>query len=146
MISDEIEIGQVLWLNVRYQIDVVSDVKHPMLVAKIENDYIEVIAIDKTAGKVHQLFHKYNLYINSEDPKESVIYEDSYAQLNTKLTIDKIDELKKARKTKAKLSSDKLKEVLTEYSDYQYKYGIDEHRIVHMTSKEILELNSDLID
>ena len=43
---DEIEIGQVLWLKVRYQIDIVSEIKHPMLVAKVEKDYIEVIAIN----------------------------------------------------------------------------------------------------
>lgn len=146
MSDSELEIGQVLWLKVRYQIDVVSNVKHPMLVAKIEDDYIEVIAIDKTRGKMHQLFHKYNLYINSDDPKESVIYEDSYAQLNTKLTIDKIDELKCARKTCSKLSKNKLNEVLTEYNEYQLKYGLDEQRIVHMTKEEILTLNNDLIN
>ena len=146
MSKSELEIGQVLWLNVRYQIDIVSEVKHPMLIAKIESDYIEVIAMDKTAGKMHQLFHNYNFYINSEDPKENVIYEDSYAQLNTKLTIDKIDNLKKARKTISKLSKNKLDEVLTEYNEYQYKYGIDEQRIVHMTVEEILSLNADLID
>lgn len=49
----DIEIGQVLWLKVRYQIDVIADKKHPMLVAKIEDDYIEVIALDKTAGKMY---------------------------------------------------------------------------------------------
>ena len=146
MSDSELEIGQVLWLKVRYQIDVVSNVKHPMLVAKIEDDYIEVIAIDKTRGKMHQLFHKYNLYINSDDPKENVIYEDSYAQLNTKLTIDKIDELKNARKTCSKLSKNKLNEVLTEYNEYQLKYGLDEQRIVHMTKEEILILNNDLIN
>lgn len=146
MSNSELEIGQVLWLKVRYQIDVVSNVKHPMLVAKVEDDYIEVIAIDKTRGKMHQLFHKYNLYINSDDPKESVIYEDSYAQLNTKLTIDKIGELKKARKTCSKLSKNKLNEVLTEYNEYQLKYGLDEQRIVHMTKEEILTLNNDLIN
>ena len=146
MSDSELEIGQVLWLKVRYQIDVVSNVKHPMLVAKIEDDYIEVIAMDKTRGKMHQLFHKYNLYINSDDPKESVIYEDSYAQLNTKLTIDKIDELKYARKTCSKLSKNKLNEVLTEYNEYQLKYGLDEQRIVHMTKEEILTLNNDLIN
>ena len=31
-------------------------------------------------------------------PYETVIYEDSYAQLNTKLTIDKIEILKKLEK------------------------------------------------
>lgn len=121
-----------------------SETKHPMLIAKIENDYIEVIALDKTAGKMHQLFHNYNLYIDSENPKEKVIYENSYAQLNTKLTIDKIQELKNSRKTKEKLSKDKLKEVLDKYKNYQDKYGVDEQRIVHMTNNEILYLNPNL--
>lgn len=144
MIDSDLEIGQVLWLKVRYQIDIVSETKHPMLIAKIENDYIEVIVLDKTAGKMHQLFHNYNLYIDSENPKEKVIYEDSYAQLNTKLTIDKIQELKNSRKTKEKLSKDKLKEVLDKYKNYQDKYGVDEQRIVHMTNNEILYLNPNL--
>lgn len=144
MNKDELQVGQVLWLKVRYQIDVISDVKHPMLIAKIENDYIEVIALDKTSGKMHQLFHNYNLYIDSLNPKEKVIYEDSYAQLNTKLTIDKIEELKYSRKTTGKLSKEKLKEVLDKYQKYQDKYGVDEQRIVHMTNNEILLLNPNL--
>ena len=37
----DLEIGQVLWLKVRYQIDVVSTVNHPMVIADIKNDYIE---------------------------------------------------------------------------------------------------------
>ena len=142
--NEELEIGQVLWLKVRYQIDVISLVKHPMLIAKIEKDYIEVIALDKTAEKMYQLFHNYNYYINSNNPLEEVIFEDSYAQLNTKLTIDKIDDLKNARKTCSKLSKNKLNDLLKEYNLYQEKYGIDEQRIVHMTYKEILKLNPDL--
>ena len=78
-----------------------------MLICKIEVNYIEVIAIDKTAGKMHQLYHNYNYYINCDSPKESVIFEDSYAQLNTKLTIDLIDELKYSKKSLNKLSSKK---------------------------------------
>lgn len=144
MINGELEIGQILWLKVRYQIDVVSEVNHPMLIAKISNDYIEVIALDKTAGKLYQLFHNYNYYIDSLNPKETVIFEDSYAQLNTKLTIDKIDELKYARKTTNKLSKEKLNDVINEYKNYQTKYGVDEQRIVHMTRDEILNLNSNL--
>ena len=144
MCDSELEIGQVLWLKVRYQIDVISSVKHPMLIANIESDYIEVIAIDKTRGKMHQLFHNYNYYIDSQNPKESVIYEDSYAQLNTKLTIDKIEELKLSRKVVTKLSKDKLDSLLDEYNRYQIRYGIKEERIVHMTKAEILSLNDDL--
>ena len=140
----ELEIGQILWLKVRYQIDVISEIKHPMLIAKIERDYIEVIALDKTAKKFHQLYHRYNYYIDSDNTKESVIFEDSYAQLNTKLTIDKIEELKSARKTLNKLSRNKLNTILEEYQNYQTKYGVEEQRIVHMTNNEILYLNPDL--
>lgn len=50
--NSDLKVGQVLWLKVRYQTDKISDVKHPMLIADIERDYIEVIAIDKTAGKL----------------------------------------------------------------------------------------------
>lgn len=142
--DSEIKIGQVLWLNVRYQTDIISIIKHPMLVVKTEKEYIEVIAIDKTAGKMHQLFHRYNYYIDCDNPKESVIHEDSYAQLNTKLTIENIEELKFARKTIKKLSIQKLDELIYEYNNYQSKYGVDEHRIVHMNSNEILSLNPDI--
>lgn len=143
-LDGNLEIGQVLWLKVRYQTDVISTVKHPMLIATIEDDYIEVIALDKTAGKLHQLFHNYNYYIDSNNPKEKVIFEDSYAQLNTKLTIDKINELKISRKSLDKLSQNKLEKVLEEYKYYQNKYGVEKQRIVHMTKEEILSLNPEL--
>ena len=78
-----------------------------------------------------------NYYINSTNPCETVIFEDSYAQLNTKLTIDKINELKCARRTINKLSKKKLENLLDSYHNYQQKYGLDEQRIVHMTKNEI---------
>ena len=74
--TDNLKIGQILWLKVRYQLDKVADEKHPMLIAKIYDDYIEVIAIDKTKGRLHQLFRPYNYYINSQNPKEKVLFED----------------------------------------------------------------------
>lgn len=139
--SEDLKVGQILWLKVRYQIDKVSDVKHPMLIAEINEEYVEVIAIDKTAGKLQNLYYPYNRYINSDDPKETVLYEDSYAQLNTKLTIEKFSELKKYRKTNDLLSKIKLNELLNDYKDYQNNNRIKEERIVHMTKYEILELN-----
>ena len=139
--KDDLKVGQVLWLKVRYQIDKVSIVKHPMLIADIKDDYIEIIAMDKTAGKLQNLYYPYNRYINSDDPKETVLYEDSYAQLNTKLTIDNFDELKLFRKTKDLLSKNKLNELLQDYRDYQQNNKIKEERIVHMTKSELLELN-----
>jgi len=144
MNNKKLEVGQVLWLKVRYQIDVVSNVKHPMLIAKIEDDYIEVIAIDKTKDKMHQLFHKYNYYIDCENPIEDVISEDSYAQLNTKLTIENIDELIKARQTESKLSKNKLNDLLEEYNNYQLNNNLSEQRIVYMNKNEILNLNKEL--
>ena len=59
---DDLQVGQVLWLKVRYQIDKIAQVKHPMLVADIQDDYIEIIALDKTAGKLQNLYYHYNWY------------------------------------------------------------------------------------
>lgn len=115
-----------------------------MIIADINDDYIEVIALDKTRGKLHQLFHYYNFYISYDNPKESVISEDSYGQLNTKLTIDKILELKNARKTLKKLSTKKLNALLKEYKDYQNNHNLDEKRVVHMSRDEMLKLNPEL--
>ena len=115
-----------------------------MVIADIKDDYIEIIALDKTRGKLHQLFHYYNFYISYDNPKESVISEDSYGQLNTKLTIDKILELKNARKTLKKLSTKKLNALLKEYKDYQNNHNLDEKRVVHMSRDEILKLNPEL--
>lgn len=139
--NSNLKIGQVLWLKVRYQIDKVADVKHPMLIADIKDDYIEVIAIDKTAGKLQNLYFPYNIYINSQDPKETVIYEDSYAQLNTRLTIENFSELSNYRKTTDTLSKNKLVELLQKYKEYQSENKIREERIVYMTKYELLELN-----
>lgn len=140
MIND-LQIGQVLWLKVRYQIDKLSDNKHPMLIAKIANDYIEIIALDKTAGRLQNLYYPYNYYINSENPKESVISEDSYAQFNTKLTIELFPEIINYRITKDTLSKRKLDELLQNYREYQNKNKIKEERIVHMSKYEVLDLN-----
>lgn len=139
--NSELKKGQILWLKVRYQIDKVSDVKHPMLIANVNDEYIEVIAMDKTAGKLQNLYYPYNHYINSDNPKETVIYEDSYAQLNTKLTIENFGELSKYRKTTDLLSEDKLVELLSDYEEYQTNNKIKEERIVHMTKYELLKLN-----
>jgi len=140
----DIKVGQVLWLKVRYQIDKVADVKHPMLIAKIYDDYIEVIALDKTLGKLHQLYKPCNFYINSLSPKETVILEDSYAQLNTKITLEWNSCLLRSKKTNDCLSKAKLKEVLTAYEEYQNNNSLLEERIVHMPINEIILLNPEL--
>ena len=140
----EIEVGQVLWLCVKYQIDKISDVPHPMLVYKINKDNIEVIAMDKTKGKMHALYSEYNIYINCCEPKEQVIYEDSYAQLNTILTIELFPELKKSRKTIGKLSSKKFNDIAINYENWQKHNIVPEQRIVYMTKEDILSMNANL--
>lgn len=99
-----LEVGQVLWLKIMYKLGEIAKEKHPMLIANINEKYIEVIALDKTLGKMQNLYRPYNIYINSEEPKEEVLFQDSYAQLNNKFTIENIEELKYARKTDKKLS------------------------------------------
>lgn len=146
MIKTDIKVGQVLWLKIRYQIDKIATVKHPMLVAKITENYIEVIAIDKTAGKLHQLFKECNHYINCDNPKEKVIFEDSYAQLNTKITLECYNCLLKCRKTNEILSFEKLHELLEKYDSYQKENKVFEERIVHMSINEILLLNEELVE
>ncbi len=141
--KSKLEVGQILWLKVRYQIDKVADTKHPMLIAEIKDKYIEVIAIDKSAGKLQNLYLECNKFINSLNLKETVIYEDSYAQLNTKLTIENFAGLENFRKINDKLSKSKLSELLKDYVDYQSTYDIKEERIVHMSKNSLLELNSD---
>ena len=140
--NSNLKIGQVLWLRVRYQIDKVASEKHPMLIAEIKDDYIEVIAIDKTAGRMHNLYYPFNYYINSEIPKETVIREDSYAQLNTRLTIENFLELSSYRTTTDTLSKNKLEDLLYRYKEYQSENAIKEERIVYMSKYELLELNS----
>ena len=105
------------------------------------DDYVEVIAIDKTKGKLQNLYYPYNSYINSQNPNETVIYEDSYAQLNTRLTIENFLELSNYRKTKDTLSKNKLEELLQRYKEYQSENKIREERIVYMTKEELLKLN-----
>ena len=139
----DLEVGQVLWLKVRYQTDIVSKVPHPMLVAiiDIDEDKIEVIAIDKARDKIAQLYNEANYFLDSENPKEKVIHVDSYAQLNNTLTIEYFPEIIKYRKTKAKLSPEKLEDLIKEYNEYHRKNFIPDVRKVYMSKEEIIELN-----
>lgn len=139
----DLEIGQVLWLKVRYKQNIVAEIAHPMLVAivSIDENKIEVIAIDKAKGKVAQLYSEANHFLDHENPDEKVIYVDSYAQLNNTLTIEYFPELIKYRKTEAKLSQAKLVDLLQDYKEYHENNFIPDERKVHMSKEEILRLN-----
>lgn len=142
----DLEIGQVLWLKIKYKTDIVANMAHPMLVAVIDIDdnKIEVIAVDKAREKISQLYNEANYFLDSENPKEKVIYVDSYALLNNTLTIEFFPELIKFRKTTAKLSKEKLTDLINDYKIYHKNNFIPDERKVHMTKNEILELNKDI--
>lgn len=138
-----LEIGQVLWLKVRYKTNIIAKYEHPMLVAviDIDEDKIEVIAIDKARDKISQLYNEANHFLDSDNPKEKVIYVDSYAQLNNTLTTEYFPELIKYRKTEEKLSNNKLEDLIKDYKMYHNNNFIPDERKVHMTKEEILKLN-----
>lgn len=140
----ELEVGQILWLKVRYKTDIVAKQAHPMLVAviSIDENKIEVIAIDKARDKISQLYNEANYFLDSDNPKEKVIYVDSYAQLNNTLTIEYFPELTNFRKTEEKLSQEKLEDLINDYNIYHKNNFIPDERKVHMTKEEILKLNT----
>lgn len=141
----DLKVGQVLWLKVRYKTNIVASAVHPMLVAviNINENNIEVIAIDKARDKISQLYNEANHFLDSENPKEKVIYVDSYAQLNNTLTIEYFPELTKYRRTEDTLSYDKLMDLISDYNIYHKNNFIPDERKVHMTKEEILKLNED---
>lgn len=142
----DLEIGQILWLKIRYNPTEIALEKHPMLIYSIDDEYIEVIAVDKSKDKLFQLMKKCNVYINVNNPDETVLYEDSYCQLNNRITLENFSEIGLSRHTLAKLSERKLQDILNKYETYHSENIIDDNRQVHMTKAEILQLNPDLIN
>lgn len=140
-----LEVGQVLWLKVRYKTDIIAKYAHPMLVAiiSVDENKIEVIAIDKAKDKISQLYNEANHFLDSDNPCEKVIYVDSYAQLNNTLTIEYFPELVKFRKTPEKLSKKKLDDLIDDYNEYHNNNFIPDERKIHMTKEEVLKLNQD---
>ena len=138
----DLEVGQVLWLKVRYKTDVISKQSHPMLVivVDIDDNKIEVVAIDKAKDKLYQLYNQANYFLDSDN--EKVIYVDSYAQLNNTLTIEYFPELIKYRRTNEKLSRDKLEDLIHDYVEYHKNNFIPDERKVHMSKEEIIKLNT----
>lgn len=139
--QNKLIVGQVLWLKIRYQKEKISNIKHPLLIAKINKKTIELIAIDKIKDQLYNLYYPFNKYISCTNPIEKVISKDSYAQLNNKIIIENFESLKKYRKTINTLSKNKLKELLNDYFEYQKNTIIKEERKVYIKKEELKELN-----
>lgn len=139
--QNKLIVGQVLWLKIRYQKEKISNIKHPLLIAKINKKTIELIAIDKIKGQLYNLYYPFNKYISCTNPIEKVISKDSYAQLNNKILVEYFEDLKKYRKTLKTLSKNKLKELLKDYFEYQKNTIIKEERKVYINKYELKKLN-----
>ena len=138
-----LETGQVLWLKIRFNNDGdIAKSKHPYLIVDITDDYIEVVQRDTIKGKERKAVLRSNKVVDVENPRETVFDESGFVQLDNKFTFENYDGISCYRQTTDKLSKGKLEDVISEYIEYQSKYGVDENKIVHMTKNEIEKLNN----
>ena len=138
-----LEIGQVLWLKIRFNNDgEIAKSKHPYLIISVNDDYIEAVQRDTIKGKERKAILRSNKVVDIENPQETVFDESGFVQLDNKFTFENYDELSNYLQTTDKLSQEKLKDVISEYIEYQEKYGVEENKIVHMTKDEIEKLNN----
>lgn len=97
-----IEIGQVIWLKIRFnKSGAVANKEHPLLVIDIdnENNVIEVAHLDHVdENNYYHALLKYNHLIEKDNPPETVIFQNSYMQMNNVFKIDNIPELIKKEK------------------------------------------------
>lgn len=140
----DIEPGQVLWLKIRFNNNgTISDRDHPYLVLKVDEDLdvVEVAQVDSLKGKEFKAAMKSNKTIYSDDPDETVISKDSYAQLDNSITFEYYDDLSRFRRLPDKLSPAKFEDVLSSYNRYHETNEIDEMKIVYLDQDEIKNLN-----
>jgi len=144
-----IEIGQIIWLKVRFnKSGDVANKEHPLLVVDIDgvNNVIEVAHLDHVdKDNYYHALLKYNHLIEKDNPPETVIFQNSYMQMNNIFKLENCPELLKKRKTLDKLSDDKLKIALSKYKNYQLNNYIRDERIVYMDRAEIISLNPDIV-
>lgn len=140
----DIEIGQVLWLIIRYNnTGTISDKVHPYLVMGINEEfgYIEIAQLDSLEGKEYKAAKKTNHVIYYRNPTESVITKDAYIQLDNTFRIESFPGLSKFRRIKGKLSEDKRNKAIEKYYTYHENNIISENKNVYMNKEEILLLN-----
>ncbi len=139
-----VEIGQVLSLKLRFnRSGVIAIEKHPYLIVKIiDNDTIEVAQFDKVRGKAWKLALESNMAVDCDNPKETVLDEDSFIQKDNTIQLEYFDDIINYRRQTDKLSAEKLKNVISEYNDYHNKHQIDEDKQIYITKSELIALNS----
>ena len=140
----DLQIGQVLWLKIRFNnYGDISEVEHPYLIVDITTDGIQTVEVGQIDSlKPYMLAYKSNKAIFVTRPNETVLYKDSYIQLNNKLVIEYFDGLSAFRRTTNLLSRGRLADVLKAYKNYHANNIIDPERSVYLTREEILKYNS----
>ncbi len=140
----DLKIGQILWLKIRFNNNGdISSVEHPYLIVDISTDGIQAVEVGQIDSlKPYMLAYKANKAIYITRPTETVLYKDSYIQLDNKLVIEYFDGLSNYRRTTNTLSRGRLREVLNAYKSYHENNIIDPERSVYMTRDEILKYNS----
>ena len=141
---NELEIGQVLSLKIRYNNEgLTATKKHPYLIVGVDKELntVEVAQLDSLRGKEYKAMRKSNKIIYSDDPDETVIDQDSYIQLDNTFRIENSQHLLNYRRQESKLSDDKLSDVLDSYKKYHEDNDIEDNKNVYMTINEIAELN-----
>jgi len=140
-----IEVGQVLWLKLPFgKTDDISKVYHPYLVLDILPGTIQVLEvgqIDSVKDKMWILTKEANKKIKVDHPKETVLYQLSYIQMDKKIQIEYFDEISKYRDCQETLSSNRLKEVIAAYYSYHQKHAIEDTKSMYFTREEIESLN-----
>ena len=139
----DLEQGQVLWMKIRFNnTGDTASYEHPYLILEIDQQMgtVEVAQIDSVEHKSRfKLISRTNKLISCAG--ETVLYKDSYAQLDNTFKLENCPELKNYRRCPDKLTPAKLQEVLTAYRAYHYQHTIDANKSVYMDKAEILALN-----
>lgn len=137
--------GQVLWLKLPFGItDDISTVYHPYLIIDVLPGTIKIVEvgqIDSIKDKLWLLTKEANKMIKVDEPKEKVLYQLSYLQMDKKIQIEYFDELDRFLDSVDTLSQKRLADVINAYYSYHNKHAIEETKSMYFTKEEIEELN-----
>ncbi len=140
----DLEVGQVLWLIIRFNNNGnVSNRQHLYLIMDIneEFNYIEIAQLDSVEGKEFKAMYKSNHLILNQKPQESVIDRNVFLQMDNTFRVELCPEIMRFRKLKGKLSEAKRIKAIEEYFSYREKNIISENKNVYMSREELLFLN-----
>ena len=109
--------GQILWLIIRLDFFGVFKDVHPYIVLNVDttNNIMEIGQLHSIEGKEYEALSETNTTIYCTNPDEQALPEDSFLQLDNKITVELFPELIMFRRTKECLSARKLDRALRKY-------------------------------